>query len=222
MPRVSRSEFADLEGVNRASVTRWIRDRRISPPGPDGLLDLDQARRERQATESPAARDQARKAQIDAEKAARGRTRTPGPRAHRAAPADPPAATERHPAPVTAPVAAPAIDLDMGQVERLGLGLKLETYKLQKAKAEMANLELDQRAGLLVERAEVDFVLSDFGSTVRGYLEAMPKRLAPLVSGHQGDAASLEKLFEDFARETLDQITAHLARCAHNLEEPAA
>lgn len=229
MPRVSRSEFADLEGVHRSMVTRWIAAGRISPPGPDGLLDLDQARRELRATEDPSPQAMQRREQVAAQKAAKraaaraartdpGQDPTAPPaaaRAGRQAHARGDAAAELAPRP-----APSAVDPDPGQLERVGLGLKLETYKLQKAKAELANLELDQRAGLLVERAEVDFILADFASTVRGYVEGLGKRLAPQVFGHRGDQASLEKLFDDFAREMLEQIAAHLARCAHNLDDP--
>lgn len=241
MPRVSRSEFADLEGVHRALVTRWIKDGRISPPGPDGLLDLDQARRERAATESPRPQAEARRAQVAAQKAAQQAARERGdtdpaqpPETARAGRLASPVAlsgagaqgpqSERAPAgrsgPLAAPSAAPNGDPDQGQIERVGLGLKLETYKLQKAKAELANLELDQRAGALVERAEVDFVMADVGSTFRGYLEGLPDRLAPVIAGHRGDLASLHKLIEDESREILNQISGHIARRMTDLEKP--
>jgi hypothetical protein len=76
----------------------------------------------------------------------------------------------------------------------------------------MANLELDQRAGLLVERTEVDFVLADVGNTFRGLLEGLPDRLAPVIAGHRGDLGTLHKVLEDACREVLEQITEHMAR----------
>lgn len=226
MKRVTRTEFARQIGVNRSTITRWIESGRISAPGPDGRLDLDQALREREATESPLARDQARKAQFDEAKAARQAQPAPEDR-HQAAQDALESALATIPVPThTLPTAdapearkTPQNDNQEGgpSLEQLGKGIKLENYRLTKARAELANLDLDRQAGLLVERTEVDFVMADIGNTFRGYLEGLPDRLAPVIAGHRGDLGSLHKLISDAAREILDQIADHLRRRAETL-----
>lgn len=72
------------------------------------------------------------------------------------------------------------------QLVKLASALKLETYKLQKAKAELANIELDKAAGALVERDAVDLVLADLGATIRSIIEQLPTRLYAVHAGdHQ-------------------------------------
>lgn len=66
--RVHQAEFARLANVNRSTVNRWIQSGRIEV-GPDGMIDVAQAMRQRTATESPEPRHQARKAQFDEQKA---------------------------------------------------------------------------------------------------------------------------------------------------------
>lgn len=202
--RITRAEFARRVGVNRKTVTRWIQNGRLTL-GEDGLLDFERANRERLATESPLAKHQARKRQFEEARqaalaAAQRAAEAPGAVL---SPVDP----ERATAPATpAPLDATASPEDLGRA------LKLETYRLQKAKAEQANLELDKAAGLLVERTEVDFVLRDVGNTLRGLLEGLPDRLAPVLAGHQGDVAGMHKLIDDAARELLEAIADHMTR----------
>lgn len=98
------------------------------------------------------------------------------------------------------------------QLEKLGAALKLETYKLQKAKAEQANLELDRAAGLLVERAEIDRALADFGATLRNLLEALPHRLAPELSALRGDTAAAHRILEASVADVLQELAAHIQR----------
>lgn len=225
MTRVTQTELAKRLDVAKSTITRWIQAGRLSPPGADGLMDLELATRERAATESPRPMDQARKAQFDAQKAERRLAdATAGP-VHREARHAVPGAPQ---GPIHAPLplaqgpaaAEPTADPTSASVEKLGMALKLETYKLQKAKAELANLELDQRAGLLVERAEVDFVLADFGTTLRALLEGLPDRLSPVVAGHRGDMGSLHRLIEEHAREIAEQIADHMSRRMAGLDDP--
>lgn len=97
-------------------------------------------------------------------------------------------------------------------IEKLGAALKLETYKLQKAKAETANLELDKAAGLLVERAEVDYVLADLGNTLRASLESLADRLAPAIAVHRGDVAAIHAEIEGVSSDLLHEISEKMRR----------
>jgi phage terminase Nu1 subunit (DNA packaging protein) len=144
------------------------------------------ADRERAASESQLPHHQARKAQIDAAKAAKAA------KASRAKPADP--------------------QESLGGIEKLGTAHRVESYKLQKAKAEMANIELDKLAGTLVERAEVERVLIDFGLTLNRILLSMPQRIAAAVAQHGGDVAAVQTELETAAAESLEQIASHMQR----------
>lgn len=97
-------------------------------------------------------------------------------------------------------------------LEKIGVALKLETYKLQKAKAETANLELDKAAGLLVERAEVDYVLADLGNTLRSSLESLADRLAPAIAVHRGDVAAIHAEIEGVSSDLLHEISEKMRR----------
>ena len=192
MTRVTQAEFARMAGVNRSTVHRWIQNGRIEADA-HGLIDPDAAARMRDATESPLPHHQARKAQFDEARDGIGqggaeKTQHAGQEAQRPATPDP-----------------------MPAMEKLGAALKLETWKLQKAKAETANMELDKLAGALVERAEVDFVLHDFGQTLRALLESLPDRMAHECLRIR-DAAELHKYLADTFADVLVEMSEHMKR----------
>lgn len=199
MKHITQAEFARLMGVNRSTVTRWLQNDRMQAEA-NGLIDPEAAKRQLDATESPLPHHQARKAQFVEASAAQ----------------DTKNANEREFDPVSGGATASAThgnNTDVRtQAENLGTALKLETYKLQKAKAELANMEVDKQAGLLVERAEVDFVLADFGNTLRGLLEGLPDRLAPAISRHRGDVNAIHAELESTAADLLNQISEQMKR----------
>nr|SPS06250.1 protein of unknown function [Candidatus Nitrotoga fabula] len=97
-------------------------------------------------------------------------------------------------------------------LEKIGTALKIETYKLQKAKAEIANLELDRAAGLLVERAEVEYVLAEFASTFRYLLESLADRLAPAIAAHRGDVTAIHAEIELASAALLNEMSEAMKR----------
>ena len=97
-------------------------------------------------------------------------------------------------------------------LEKIGTALKLETYRLQKAKAEIANLELDRAAGLLVERAEVEYVLAEFASTFRTLLESLADRLAPAIAVHRGDVNAIHAEIDMASAALLNEISEAMKR----------
>lgn len=188
MNRVTQAEFARLCGVNRSTVTRWIKSERIDADE-NGLIDPIAAQRLRLATESPEPHHQARKAQFDDARAG----------ATGAAPAT--AAQE------------PAGDEDEAPgMEALGHQLKRATVDLQRGKAELVAIEIDKAAGALVELTEVQYVLGDLGATLRSLLENLPDRLAGELAAHQGNVTAIHKSLEDAARETLVAISEQMSR----------
>lgn len=189
---MTQAEYARHANVTPSTVTRWLQNGRISRRA-GGLIDPEQADRERFASESPMPHHQARKAQIDAEKARQAQDVPPAGQG-----ADSP--PQAQPGPTSS--------------EELGLALKLETYKLQKAKAEQANLELDQSAGLLVERSEVEYLLRDLAAVLHSSLDGMAAQLAPALASHRGDVSAMQSEIEGFSRDLLVNLADHLDRQA--------
>ena len=202
---VTRAEFARICGVNRSTVTRWIENGRIQATE-SGLIDPAAASRMREATESPEPHHQARKTQFEDQRAASATATSPAT-----------GATHGQNGP-TARFIGQEGGEPMPQAEKLGIALKLETYKLQKAKAETANVELDKLAGTLAERSEVDFVLADFGNTLRGLLTGLPDRLAGPMAALRGDASGMHRALEEAMHETLLQMTDHMNRKTKGLD----
>ena len=99
-------------------------------------------------------------------------------------------------------------------LEKLSAALKVETYKLQKAKAELANIEVDKAAAALVERAEVDFVLADLGALVRTQLEGLPDRMAGQLAAHRGDTARIHHDLEEAVHTLLADLADAIKRKA--------
>lgn len=182
--RLSPTEFAKQEGVNRRTVYRWIETGRITP-GPDGKIDAQQGKNERQATESPEPRHQARKAQFDAANAALGDSGRQ----------DTPSALS-----------------GMGINEKIGVALRQAQLKRLTAQAEQANLDLDKAAGALVERADIDFVLTDLGAVISGLLHGLADRYAPELTACKSDPIQIHKALEDIGAHVLTEINAHLQR----------
>lgn len=94
--------------------------------------------------------------------------------------------------------------------------LKLAALSLQRARAEQANLELDRAAGILVLRADVEWVLKDAGALWRQLLEAMPIHLAPRLVG-LADMEAMRGAIEDYATEMAESLVTELKRRADRL-----
>ena len=177
--RIRQAEFARRCNVARSTVWKWIKAGRLTL-GDDGLLDADEAMLMREVTESPAPHHQARKAQIDEQKAEQARS-------------------------------SPLTD-DMPAAEQIGLKLKFATMKEREAKADVAAMERDKMAGNLVERKDVDFLLNDFGYTLRGLMESLPDRLAHDLAGYRGDVNGIHAALEGAARELMEEVSDHMRR----------
>jgi phage terminase Nu1 subunit (DNA packaging protein) len=138
---------------------------------------------------------------IDPEKARRAREATESPLPHHQA----------RKAQIEEQKQTPGVN---GSTAEIGAALKLETWKLQRAKAEMAALEVDVKAGLLVERANVNFVLDDFCAMQRRLLEALPRRVAGPLAAHQSDPQAIRQTLDEAVRELLAEFSEYLARRA--------
>lgn len=190
MKRVTQAEFARLCRVNRSTVNRWLKNGRIEADA-QGLIDPDAAHRMRDLTESPLPHHQARKAQFDEAREGVGQ-----------------GGAEKI-------AQAAAQEDESGEADdpaNVSHRLKLATAREREARAAIAAMERDKMAGSLVERAEVDFVLADFGSTLRGLVEGLPDRLSPTLAAHRGDVGGIHKDLEDAAHDLLTEISDHMKR----------
>lgn len=184
---ITQADFARLCGVTPQCVSQWVKNGRIRKNA-HGRIDPADAMRMREATESAEPHHQARKAQIEAEKAEQ-----------RAAP--PPMAEQQS-----------AMPGSLQGVEKISAALKLETYKLQKAKAEKAQMEADEKAGALLDRKEVEAIWDETFTILRTLHESLPDRLAGALSAHRGDTAAIHRSLEDAAAEILQEVSSTMNR----------
>jgi len=195
---LTQSEFARQAGVSRQAVHQALASGRLaSESGRVILSETGTAKDLWELTASPAAAHQTRKAQFDEAKQTASTT-----------PPEKNSPTASGASAIPTPEALPTL-------EKLAAALKVETYKLQKAKAELANIEVDKAAGALVERAEVDFVLADLGAQVRTQLEGLPDRLAGQLAAHRGDTAAIHRDIEEAAHAILVELTEGMKRKMH-------
>ncbi|MFE8034374.1 helix-turn-helix domain-containing protein [Thiohalocapsa marina] len=219
--RITRAEFARRAGVNKSTVTRWIENGRITI-GADGLLDEAEAHSQRAASESPAPHHQARKAQLELEKASNPTgpaSATPQTAAERAARATT-TATQAGGAPDgelgaepigTDPSGADVLELppasDAGAVvRRTRYAQMLE----REAVARMKAREDQEAAGQLIRRSAVERAMTDATAVILNAAETLPDRVAPLLVNID-DQARIRALLRDEVEQFLATASAQLA-----------
>jgi len=214
--RITRAEFARRAGVNKSTVTRWIENARITI-GADGLLDEAEAHRQRAASESPAPHHQARKAQLELEKAPNPTgpaSATPQTAAERAARAT---TTATRPSdaldsePGADPSGADALDLPPASdadavVRRTRYAQMLE----REAVARMKAREDQEAAGQLIRRSAVERAMTDATAVILNAAETLPDRVAPLLVNID-DQARIRALLRDEVEQFLATASAQLA-----------
>ena len=89
------------------------------------------------------------------------------------------------------------------------------------ALARMAELRLEQSTGNLIERTAVDFALDDLGATLRGLMDNLPDRLAPLIHASQS-MAEVHSIITDAADEVLRDLSDSMARKAAEFDAAAS
>ena len=72
----------------------------------------------------------------------------------------------------------PPADLSMEKARRVRA---VAEARIKHAEAEIREMERDRESGRLIEKEVVDFVLQDFGATLRTLMENFASRVAPLV-----------------------------------------
>ena len=228
MQRVTQAQFARLVGVNKSTVHKWVKAGRVVL-GEDGLLDAKAAQQMREASESLQPHHQARKMGIELEKEAAGRVSGPDWAqvlgGAKKAPEGPDLGFGVGNAGNTGNASGnfganlggsgagsgDLFDAD-GESAAVNARYKLAMAKEREAKAELAAMEVDKAAGLLLDRTEVDFVLSDVGSTLRTKLEALPDLLVERLAPLRGDLEGMRRLLEQELRDVLADVAAVMKR----------
>lgn len=213
--RITRAEFARRAGVNKSTVTRWIESGRILL-GADGLLDEVEAHRQRAASESPAPHHQARKAQLELEKATdptgqpsdapqRPVQRVTGATATATPPAVAGSAAGSPGDALDLPPALPGDDV----VRRTRYAQMLE----REAVARMKAREDQEAAGLVIRRSAVERAMTDAAAVIINDAETIPDRCAPLLIGID-DQARIRAVLRDEIERFMATASTQLAKVA--------
>lgn len=199
--KLNQAAFSRLMGVNKATVSKWVAKGRVLVV--DGLIDVEAAKQRLAATENPMPQAQAQIARHASVRAAK-----------------PVQAPQRvfedvdtlvDPAQMDENATESESD-ELDGIKLAGRKLKMATLRLQESKAELASIEVDKAAGLLVERAEIDYVLADHGNALRSKLLGLADRLAPAIAVHRGDVSAIHAEIEGVAMNILNEITDDLSR----------
>lgn len=200
---LTQAQFARKKGVNRSTVSRWIERKRLTLTDA-GLVDVDAAEKSLARTASPYAHHEARAEQT-------------GSAALVAAPATP------HNAPATSPQQPSLLDNDAGEgaggsaADDASLRLKLARARREQADAESAEIELAKKSKLLVARADVEFVMDDFGRTTGNLLDRLADRYVPTIAAAGGDPTKIHAALSEAARDIRRELAAYLTRRAGEL-----
>lgn len=102
----------------------------------------------------------------------------------------------------------PAADLSMEKARRVRA---VAEARIKAAEAEIREMERDRTAGKLIDKEVVDFVLNDFGATLRSTMENFAGRMAPVVF----PLTTLEEThaaLEEAAERVLEEISDAMKR----------
>lgn len=202
---MTKAAYARRIGVSPSTITKWIAAGRITVE-PNGRIDSEKADQMREMTESALPHHQARKAQFDELRAARASDNATEGATDAPQPSQPPQTETATPMP---PVRPSKMD-EAVAAEKILIRTKLAAMKEREAKAELANLEIDQRAGLLVERSEVEFVLSEYAEQIKSQLGRLADRLTSEILSVGMDRAAIHRIIDESSQEILHEISARL------------
>lgn len=187
MARISQIELARKLNVNRSSVSRAVKNGRLTV-GNDGLLDEDEARRQWYATQSPLPHHQANRARLDDLQTVKAQPETMG-------------------------LSGP----DLGAAEKIGLRLKLATMKEREAKAEQANLDLDRAAKAVIDFPEVAYAFQHMGRVFAEKIGSLADRYTATVAANKGDIPGTHKSLDDASAEIQNEVADEFKLTADKL-----
>lgn len=180
----TRADFARRMEWHRSSVTRAIEDGRVVLC--NGMVDVEASLKKIEALASPYAHHRAHAIQLEDARAAK--TEAP-------APDDPPE------------VAKTKVE----SAESLNLRLKTAEANKREHEAEIARMDREFKAGNLLAREDVEFALDNYGATLRGLLENIADRMAPMIQPLQ-TLEEVHAALNSMAQEVLQTMHDQLQR----------
>lgn len=194
---ITQAQFARQKGVNRSTVNRWIERKRLTLTA-EGLVDVQAAERSLALSASPYAHHETRALQTGSNSAVAA-----------AATAGNSAATGQQ----------GALELEEGQgarnsADEASLSLKQARARREQADAQSAEIELAKKTKQLVARADVEFVMEDFGRTTGNLLDRLADRYVPTVAACGGEPAKIHAALSEAARDIRRELAAYLTRRA--------
>jgi hypothetical protein len=203
MARVTQAEFARMADVNRSTVHRWIASGRIETDA-HGLIDPEAAARMRDATESPLPHHQARKAQIDADKADNGAGMTQGIGQGQIGPQN---------------ATPPATERNSGLISKEDAAHRARVAMMNDREWAAVQREIDARkaAGELVDVSKVRDAWCSAFVLLRSSIEALPPRAAPALAVRRGEVAAIERDLADMITDLLNECSAAFERKLNGL-----
>lgn len=181
----TRADFARRMEWHRSSVTRAVDDGRVVLC--NGMVDVEASLKKIEALASPYAHHRAHALQLEEDRTAKN---APTP------PAEPPEVTK-----------AKSESLD-------ALNLRLKTAEADKREheADIARMDREFKAGNLLAREDVEFALDNYGATLRGLLENIADRMAPMIQPLQTLEevhAALNSMAQEVLQTMHDQLQRH-------------
>jgi hypothetical protein len=190
---MKQADFAAAQGWHRSTVTRLKQAGRLVMDGAlvDPVASLVRIRDTGGMRFDVAERHAEQRAQLDAAKNGAGAAAGAGEGASTGA----------------GPIAAPAPDGALGE-RRADAQARKES-----ALADMAEMEVKQKRGELIPKADVDLALRSFAASVRARLDVLPDQLAPLVSPVT-DLDEIHALLAEHCRSILSAVADDMGRAA--------
>ena len=181
----TKASFARRMDWNRSSVTRAATDGRVVMR--EGMVDVEASLQKIEALASPYAHHRAHALQLEEDRTAKS---APTP------PAEPPEDTK-----------AKSENLD-------ALNMRLKTAEANKREheADIARMDCEFKAGNLLAREDVEFALDNYGATLRGLLENIADRMAPMIQPLQTLEevhAALNSMAQEVLQTMHDQLQQH-------------
>ena len=180
----SRADFARRMDWNRSSVTRAVEDGRVVLC--NGMVDVEASLQKIEALASPYAHHRAHAIQLEEDRSAKNEP----------PPAEPPEVAKTK----------------SENAEALNLRLKTAEANKREHEAEIARMDREFKAGNLLAREDVEFALDNYGATLRGLLENLADRMAPVIQPLQTLEevhAALNSMAQEVLQTMHDQLQRH-------------
>ena len=180
----TKANFARRMDWNRSSVTRAATDGRVVMR--EGMVDVEASLQKIEALASPYAHHRAHAIQLEDNRVAK--TEAP-------APTEPPEVAKTK----------------SENAESLNLRLKTAEANKREHEADIVRMDREFRAGNLLAREDVEFALDNYGATLRGLLENIADRMAPMIRPLQ-TLEEVHAALNSMAQEVLQTMHDQLQR----------